>query len=181
VEAEYFAPDARFLSIPDPMIISQSQDEIQAAIALQSKCELKRVSLRNCHASLEGIESDLTSPFTLRVSYNSVANAILQGLLTIQVQFSIQGYDSSIPPALLFKIDCAFDLDYQIQDESFAPSEQSIDAFKDGNAIFNSWPYAREFVTSLTSRMDLHIPALPFLRMVPKPKTKPAPAESTQK
>lgn len=151
------------------MIISQSQEEIRVAMTLQSKCELKRVSLRQCHASLEGNEGELTGPFSLRISHNAVANAIADGVLRIEVRFQAQGYDSSEPPALLFSIECAFDLDYQIQDKTVEPSPQSIAAFKDGNAIFNAWPYARELVNSLTSRMDLHAPPLPFLRIIPKP------------
>ena len=152
------------------MIISQSQEEIRVAAALQSKCELKRVGLRQCHASLERTEDELTGPFSLRVSHNSVANAIVDGILRIETRFQAQGYDSADPPVLLFSIECAFDLDYQIQDKAFEPAPQSIAAFKDGNAIFNAWPYARELVNSLTSRMDLHAPPLPFLRMIPKPR-----------
>jgi hypothetical protein len=151
------------------MIISQSQEEIQAAVALQSKCELKRISLRQCHASLEGTPADLAGPFSLRISHNSTANAILEGVLRIEGRFQVQGYDSSESPALLFSIECAFDLDYELQDKSFEPMAQSVAAFKDGNAIFNCWPYARELVDNLTSRMDLRVPALPFLRIVPKP------------
>ena len=150
------------------MIISQSQEEIQSAIALQTKCEVKEIGLRHCHASLEGRESDLKPPFSLRVSHNSTANAILDGILRIEARFQVQGYDSSSPSALLFSIECAFDLDYEINDKDFEPLPESIAAFKDGNAIFNCWPYARELVSSLTSRMDLQVPALPFLRMVPK-------------
>ena len=155
------------------MIISQSQEEIRAAAVLQAKCELKRVGLRQCHASLDGTEAELTGPFSLRVSHTAVAKGIRDGILPIETCFSAQGYDSSEPPILLFNIECTFDLEYQIQDTAFEPSAQSLAAFKDGNAIFNAWPYAREFVNSLTSRMELHAPPLPFLRMVPKPPVKP--------
>ncbi|HMD70776.1 MAG TPA: hypothetical protein VKF41_05500 [Bryobacteraceae bacterium] len=137
-------------------------------MALQSRCELRRVGLRQCHASLEGTEAALTSPFCLRVSHNSIADAPQEGTLRIEARFQAQGYDSSEPPALLFSIECAFDLDYEIQGKTFEPTPLSIAAFKDGNAIFNAWPYARELVNSLTSRMDLHAPPLPFLRIVPK-------------
>ena len=155
------------------MIISQSLEEIQSAIALQSKCELKRVGLRQCHASLEGTQTEMAGPFSLMVSHNSIANAIRDGLLRIEGRFQVQGYDSSEPPALLFSVECAFDLDYEIKDKDFEPSSESISAFKDGNAIFNCWPFARELVSSLTSRMDLHVSSLPFLRMIPKPPAQP--------
>ena len=142
---------------------------------------MKRVGLRQCHASLEGTEAELTGPFSLRVSHNSVANAIVDGILQIEARFQAQGYDSSEPPALLFSIECAFDLNYQIQDKTFEPTPESIAAFKDGNAIFNAWPYARELVNSLTSRMDLHTPPLPFLRIIPKsPAKSAAPTKSVE-
>jgi len=150
------------------MLISQSQEELKAAIALQAKCELKGIALRHCHASREGRESDLQAPFTLKISHNASANTILNGRLRIEARFQAHGFDSASPAALLFSVECAFDLDYEITDKDFEPLPESIAAFKDGNAIFNCWPYARELVSSLTSRMEFQVPALPFLRMVPK-------------
>lgn len=151
------------------MIISQAQEEIRAALSLQQKCELKSITLRQCHVSLEGSEDKLIGPFSLKVSHNAVANAIADGILRIEVRFQVQCYDSSEPPTLLFNIESAFDADYGIEDRSFIPAPESIAAFKDGNAIFNCWPYAREFVQSMTERMAVHPPPLPLLRLVPKP------------
>jgi len=50
---------------------------------------------------------------------------------------------------------------------------ESIAAFKDGILssilqFFNCWPHAKEFVNNLAWRMDLHVSALPFLRLIPK-------------
>ena len=132
--------------------------------------------MRQCHASLEGSETTLKAPFGLRVSHNSVATVPTDGVLRIEVRFQIQCYDSSDPAALLFSVECSFDIDYEIEDKSFVPSPESIAAFKDGNAIFNCWPYAREFVQDMTGRMSVHPPPLPFLRIVPKPKFKITPS-----
>jgi hypothetical protein len=150
------------------MIISQSQEEILAASKLLQKCELKDIALRQCHVSLEGSEKHMKAPFSLKVSHNSIANAIADGMLRIEVRFQVQCYDSSDPVALLFNVESAFDADYEIEDRSFSPTPESITAFKDGNAIFNCWPYAREFVQSMTGRMAVHPPPLPLLRFVPK-------------
>lgn len=152
------------------MIISQTQDEIRAGWALQAKCELKRVALRQCRVSLEGAEEALKGPFSLKLSHISAASPIRSGVLRIEVRFQFQSYDKSEPPSSLFSIECAYDLDYEIQDKSFQPLSESIAAFKDGNAIFNCWPYAREFVQNMVTRMELHPPPLPFLRILPKPK-----------
>jgi hypothetical protein len=150
------------------MTISQSPEEIQAAILLQSKCELIRVALRECHASAEGTEDTMKAPFGLHISHNSTAHPIVDAILRIGVRFQIQGLDSSEPPSQLFGIECVFDLDYQIQDRSFQPSEASLVAFKDGNAVFNCWPYTRELVQSMALRMSINPPVLPFLRIFPK-------------
>jgi hypothetical protein len=164
------------------MTISQTPEEIKAAFALQSKCELKRISLRQCHASLEGAEGVLKHPLFLKVvSHSAVANPVTSGTLRIEGRFHFQGCDSSPEPVTVFSAECVFELDYQLQDESFKPAQDSLAAFKDGNAIFNCWPYAREFVNDLTSRMELRTHPLPFLRIVPKnpqpplqPKTPPS-------
>ncbi len=111
----------------------------------------------------------MKQPFTLKLSSHSVAEAIVDGLLRIEVSYQIQSYDGSEPPALHFSIECAFSVDYVIQDSSYEPVPESISAFKDGNAIFNTWPYAREFVQNMCSRMAVMPPPLPFLRIVPKP------------
>jgi len=157
------------------MIISQEQEEIRAALALNAKCELKRVALRECRLTLEGSEETLQGPFAFSISHSSVVNSAPEGLMQIQVRFDFESHDKSDPPMPLFKLRCAFNLDYEFEDKSFQPPPESIAAFKDGNAVFNCWPYVREFVQSMTSRMELHPPALPLLRIVPKPKPKPKP------
>lgn len=150
------------------MIISQDQTEIRAAFTLQSQCELKQVFLRKCQASLFGTEETLTRPFSLHLSHQSNAMPIKDGLLVINVQFHVESRDNSGQDNVFFNIDCSFEVQYRIQDESFQPSPESINAFKEGNAIFNCWPYAREFVQDMAARMAVHPPPLPFLRILPK-------------
>src|SRR5258708_1730566 len=111
------------------MIISQKPEEIQAALTLQQKCELKCITLRQSHASLEASEQTSRGPFSLKVSYHSVANALVEGILRIEVHFQVQCYDSSDPAILLFSVECAFDMDYEIEDRSFKPTEESLTAF----------------------------------------------------
>jgi hypothetical protein len=159
------------------MIISQTPEEIKAASALQSKCELKRIVLRRCRASRE--ESQAAAPFSLRISHSSIANEVGSGVLRIEARLQVQGHDSSDPTKLVFNVECAFDLDYQIQDQLFQPKPESLAAFKDGNAIFNMWPYAREFVNNLISRMELNTHPLPLLRIVPK-KSEPVKQQNTE-
>jgi hypothetical protein len=153
------------------MTISQTPDEILHASILQSKCELKRVALRQCQASAE-VTQIQQGPFSLRVSHNSVANAVNEGILRIEVRFQIECYDAA-SPSLVFDVHCSFILDYEIEDRAFQPSSESIIAFKDGNAIFNCWSYTREFFQNIASRMEFAPPPLPLLRIVPQAPEQP--------
>lgn len=150
------------------MVISQEPEEIKNAFALQTKCQLKRVVLRRCQTSVESVEAVSKGAMSWRLSHTATANAIVDGLLRIQVEFHVHGESSAEPPARLALVECAFDLDYELDDKSFQPSPESVTAFKDGNAVFNCWPYTREFVQNIAARMGLDLPPLPFLRIVPK-------------
>jgi hypothetical protein len=154
--------------ISEPMIISQSPEEIRAAQTLQSKCELLRVALRECHASAAQTDEAMIPPFSLQLSHTSSAGTITNKSLKIEVSFEIRGIDSGSPPSQVFGVTCVFDLYYQISDSAFQPTAESVAAFKDGNAVFNCWPYVREFTQSITSRMEVTPPPLPLLRLVPK-------------
>src|ERR1035438_9475279 len=150
------------------MVISQEPEEIRKALALQTRCQLKRVVLRHCQSSAESAEALSKGATSWRLSHTATANVVEDGLLRIQVEFHVHGESSAEPPARLVLVECAFDLDYELDDKSFQPSLESVTAFKDGNAVFNCWPYTREFVQNIAARMGLDLPPLPFLRIVPK-------------
>jgi hypothetical protein len=155
------------------MIISQSPQEIQSAIALQLKVELARIALRDCRASNTASEVDVKGPVVISVAHASSVKHPIKEFLQIEVSFKIRGVDSATPSAEIFSIECSFNLDYRMTDPSFKPLEESILAFKEGNAVFNCWPYTREFIQNITSRMAINTPPLPFLRITPKQQEAP--------
>lgn len=155
------------------MVISQEYAAIEATRELLAKCEMSSIRLRRCNATLQGEEEKLTAPIKLAFSHSASSPGLIDGILRIEADFRFQGFDSSEGKSPLFSLDCSFDIDYEIK-EGFAPPPEAIEAFKEGNAIFNCWPYARELVQNLTSKMCLSPPPLPLLRMIPKPKPKPS-------
>ena len=164
------------------MVISQEPEEIRNAMALQTMCDLRRVALRSCQSSVESTEAIDRSAMSFRLSHSSSANAVLDGVLRIQVKFCVRGENGTEPPLRLFSLECAFDLDYELHDKSFQPRPESVTAFKDGNAVFNCWPYTREFVHNIMARMGLDLPPLPFLRIVPKQAaSEPQPSKDERK
>jgi hypothetical protein len=141
------------------MIISQTQSEMNAAFALISKSQLV---------------GSLQEPFKLVQTHGARAN-VADRRFNVEVAFHFQCFDASEANAPLFSVECTFDLNYELE-EGYQPTADAIEAFKNGNAIFNCWPYARECVQSITSRMSLRPPPLPLLRIIPK-QAEPKPAE----
>ena len=90
-----------------------------------------------------------------------------QSVLAILADFKFESVDASEPPSSIFQIDCAFELIYELGD-SYHPTPEEIDAFKKGNAVFNCWPYVREFVQNMAARMGFQPPPIPLLRIKPK-------------
>lgn len=149
------------------MLISQDQKEIHAAQAIRNQADLKEITLVNCTAFKHGDESDFQGPFHLAFRNKSIEAKLNGSLLVIQVSFESNGTDSSSSARTMFDINCTFELLYALPD-GYVPTQVEIDAFKTGNAVFNCWPYAREFIQSIASRLGFHPPPIPLLRMSPK-------------
>jgi hypothetical protein len=67
----------------------------------------------------------------------------------------------------LIVIECSFEAEYRLAAE-FTPSEKQVEAFRSANAVFNCWPFFREFVQTSVTRMHFPPPPVPFLRLARK-------------
>jgi hypothetical protein len=85
----------------------------------------------------------------------------------VEVAFEYAAWDSSEPPERIFLVTCSFEVCYRLK-ESYVPSEEERLSFSRGTAVFNCWPYAREFFRDITARLGHPTPALPLLRITPK-------------
>lgn len=85
--------------------------------------------------------------------------------LRVETAFSLE-VRSADDDGLQAEIRATFELSYAIPDEeSFSPEE--LEAFAEGNAVFNAWPYWRELVQASLARMSLPPLTLPVFRVVP--------------
>jgi len=67
-------------------------------------------------------------------------------------------------PDPIITIHATFELEYSIPPET-APTSEELAAFAGANAIFNAWPYWREFVQSTCVRMGHPPLLLPVFRL----------------
>ena len=156
------------------LTLTPTPQEVRLAAAIYNHCNLSQIVLTQC--SVSGTrDKHLVEPFTMAVRIVGSKSAIEIGTLVVEVNFNLTSSDASDPPIVVFQIDCVFWVAYKL-DEEIIPSQEQIDAFANGNVIYNCWPYLREFVQSTTMRMGHTPPPLPLLRV--QPKSNPAMAET---
>jgi len=149
------------------MQISQTKEQIAALSAFQQHCEIESITLQNCSAVRAKSGTSFKAPFTAKPVLSNVSSIMRDGTLTAEVSFEYSAWDSSEPPERVFLVNCVFEASYRLID-GYGPSADEISSFTKGTAVFNCWPYAREFMRDITARLGHTAPALPLLRIVPK-------------
>ena len=74
------------------------------------------------------------------------------------------GDASSGPGEVLLMIEAEFLLSYSIASDD-TPTDEAIAAFANTNAVFNAWPYWREYVASCVGRTGYPALVVPVLRI----------------
>ncbi|HCC58421.1 MAG TPA: hypothetical protein DEQ47_14415 [Solibacterales bacterium] len=72
--------------------------------------------------------------------------------------------DKAEVAAPVMDLTARFEVVYQLQEE-FIPTQEQINAFSTGNAVYNYWPYFREYAQSEAMRASLPVLLIPFLRV----------------
>jgi len=147
--------------------ISQTAEQINALRLFQDHCELEGITLQCCNSSRAKAGSQFKAPFAPKPAVSNISSSIQGEFFVVEVSFEYTAWDSSEPPERLFLITCTFEVAYRVR-AGFIPSEEQKSSFSRGTAIFNCWPYAREFLRDLTARLGHQTPVLPLLRITPK-------------
>jgi hypothetical protein len=155
------------------MQISQTTEQIAALKSLQDRCELENISLLSCNANRAKAGIQFSEPFSVKPVLSNVSNFQQGEQFVVEVAFEYAAWDSSEPPQRIFLVTCSFEVCYRVRD-AYAPTEDERHSFSRGTAVFNCWPYAREFFRDITARLGHPTPALPLLRIMPK-KSEPTP------
>jgi hypothetical protein len=162
------------------MRLSQTSEQIKALAAFQDHCEMEGITLQSCAAMRAKAGTEFKEPFAVKPALSNIASFFHRQNFVVEVSFEYTAWDASEPPERLFKVDCTFEVSYRLRDE-YHPSEEEKTSFSKGTAVFNCWPYAREFLRDITARLGHQTPALPLLRISPKKSsTNPAPAPAIQ-
>lgn len=156
--------------------IEQTNDQAKLAFELHQNASIHRLRLTRAKVNTQLSPEGPHAPLSIAFTFKSKRVAGPPDALRLEIAFRMAGSEDPVTgevatkpesanPALL--IDCVYEVDYLLN-EGFTPTEPQVKAFKDGNAIFNAWPYFREYLQNNLQRMGLPPLTAPFLRLQPK-------------
>lgn len=154
--------------------IQQERAKVKAAHRFQIHADLRDVQLLDCSASIAETRAESEGQLLLGLRLETTVLSSVQGCARFAVRIVVHGDPKDgegKPEQHLFEVACRYALQYALKAD-YTPSQEELGAFKEGNAVFQCWPYSRELVQNLTTRMGLQMPPMPFLRLAPKPVAK---------
>lgn len=149
------------------MVIQQTTEELRESIALNYNSAL--VSIRVTEAELWSATSrDLNDggEAETEIGFRPTSVRREEDFLGLTIKFHFGLSSGTEKPTNLVRVSCQFEALYSLATD-FEPTERQIAAFHKGNAVFNCWPFFREFVQNATVRMHIPPPPVPFLRIMP--------------
>lgn len=163
--------------------IEQQPEDVALSFELQVNAEISGVRLSSANISRSSpdfVLDEYSGFLTSGVSFKPAERKRLDQRITLAVEFEYRIRSGDMAGTNdgqdLARIRCKFEADYDLS-PNFDPSELQVVAFHGGNAIFNCWPYFREFIQTATTRMGFPPATVPFLRLIPKapPAIEPSP------
>jgi hypothetical protein len=167
------------------LFIEQDDRERTDSFALNMRTDLREIRLVSVEARSLARFSEITGPPQISVDFEPERASVAGDSLYVRTKFVLEVVRSDekgdATTDEIFGFNCIFEAQYDLE-EGFAPSQEQIEAFRKGTAVFNSWSFFREFAQNMTVRMGYPAPPVPFLRLVPKSdSTKERPGPPTTK
>lgn len=162
------------------IIIEQNQDETKLAFELNQNAAIGRMRLARAKVASQAMDEGLKPPIAVMFNFKSKPINAPANVLRLEIAFRMAGVEEKEEgkkgtpekkPEPVVLVECAYEADYVLR-EGFSITPEHVKAFKDGNAIFNAWPYFREYLQNDLQRMGLPPLTAPFLRLQPKPSPK---------
>lgn len=137
-------------------------DIAQKAKPVSDRVQILEIRLLESRAEQRRFNEDLPRRMTQTIG---IETHLEGSVLSIFPHFSliVKRHEGS-PEELLVRIEARFALTYALSSKQDL-SEENYEAFGQRNAVYNAWPYWREFVQSTTVRMGLPALTLPVYRV----------------
>jgi hypothetical protein len=151
------------------LVAEVDSEIVQSAGRVAAGVELRNILLIEGKAALapKFVESGCQIPkagWSVQVAHRGKFTIHKQKTLRTIMQFKFSATEKKSKGKPLLVIAATFIAEYEMA-EGFHPSDENLNAFVNTNAVFNCWPYWREYVHSTTARMNLPPLTLPFFRV----------------
>ena len=146
--------------------IEQNQDQWKLAYRVQSQVDIDNVRLVEATLTCKTKPEEANFPLAFALHFEASEATVKGQHLSIPVSFGFRVFRSQETMDVII-IGCQLEAEYTLKDD-YQPTADELNAFKQGNAIFNCWPYFREYVQNSVTRMNFPPPTIPFLRLIPK-------------
>jgi hypothetical protein len=160
------------------IIIEQNQGETSLASEVNQNAAITRIRVARARIASQAMDEGPKSPIEVMFSFKSKPITAPANIMRLEIAFRMAGVkqkeagkkgESEMKPDPVVVVECAYEVDYVLQ-AGFSITPEHVKAFKDGNAIFNVWPYFREYLQSNLQRMGFPPLTAPFLRLQLKAK-----------
>jgi preprotein translocase subunit SecB len=135
--------------------------EAKLAEGLQARMRLRDVSLFECEAKGAGPPNAPVEPVSLTADLDSAVSLQTGDGIDFAVTLRVARED-----ALIFHIEVTYLVRYRYFDRAKPPSKTELAAFCKSSPAMAAWPYIRETVQSLATRMGFPTEPLPLLRLI---------------
>lgn len=135
-----------------------------AAVVQLKDIRLER-SICRCDVSADNLPNEISHTYSASQALDA------EGRLNARIAFNLAVSSAAAASSRVpIQIEATFVVLYDLlKEHSFSDAHAA--AFADRNAVFNAWPYWREFVQSMTVRMGLPALTLPVFRIRSAPAT----------
>lgn len=145
-----------------PFVIEQ--DEVGRKLAVEVHSNTYPKGIRLSKADVRSGDGVLAAEVSSAVSFKAKGKVLQCGPedLIIEAQLHMSAETDGAQKAKIAEVGCTFEAIYALK-PGFEMTLAHAKAFAAANALFNVWPYFREFLQSTTVRMGLPPIVAPFL------------------
>jgi preprotein translocase subunit SecB len=142
--------------------------DMEAVARVAQKAVLKEICLFDAKINREPVS---LSPDALTIEHQCSTKIIPSqkndDVLLVLCTFRVAAFRRKSPDKIIMSIEATFCASYVLRPLADFKSED-IEHFSKINPIYNTWPFWREFVHSMTTRMGFPALTVPLLKIMPK-------------
>jgi hypothetical protein len=131
-------------------------------LLVSESVRLQDVRLIDCRSHVEPEASKGKRPYLIERSTGVDTSS--ESFISVIATFALRSPSDADPNKFIIDIGASFLLIYKVNDAKTFDAE-ALKQFADANGTFNAWPYWREFVQSITTRMGLAPLIVPVWRI----------------